>query len=168
MCKIWIQYTNPFKSYGMETIFQNWKRAITPKIIGGFYPKSNLTTFYDYIPVHIIWIQYTDLCKRYRTETIFQSWKFSKSKKGHNSQNNWCFSPLIEPDLHFMIIYLCIKISIQYTNLFKRYRTETICVTYGTDGRDGWTGRMDKWTDRTDGRMDSSDTICPPLKMVGA
>ena len=30
------------------------------------------------------------------------------------------------------------KISVQYTNLFKRYHTETICVTYGT-GRDGRT-----------------------------
>ena len=55
------------------------------------------------------------------------------------------------------------KISIQYTSLFKRYRTETICVTHGTDG-----------TGRTDGRTDSGDTICsppppalPPLKMAG-
>ena len=31
------------------------------------------------------------------------------------------------------------KISIQYTNPFKRYRTETICITYGTDGLDGRT-----------------------------
>ena len=31
------------------------------------------------------------------------------------------------------------KISIQYTDLFKRYRTGTICVTYGSDGRDGRT-----------------------------
>ena len=36
-----------------------------------------------------------------------------------------------------MIIYLCKKISIQYTNPFKRYRTETKRFTYG-DGRDGW------------------------------
>ena len=28
------------------------------------------------------------------------------------------------------------KIPIQYTNPFKRYRMETICVTYGTDGQD--------------------------------
>ena len=46
--KIWIQFTNLFESYGMETIFQSWKRAITPKIIGGFYPKSNLT--------YILWL----------------------------------------------------------------------------------------------------------------
>ena len=37
------------------------------------------------------------------------------------------------------------KISIQYTNSFKRYRTETKSVTYGTDVR-----------------TDSGDTICPP------
>ena len=30
-------------SKDIETIFQHWKRAITPKIICGFYPKSNLT-----------------------------------------------------------------------------------------------------------------------------
>ena len=37
-------------------------------------------------------------------------WKpFFKVEKGHNSQNNWCILPLVEPDLHFMIIYLCIK-----------------------------------------------------------
>ena len=50
--KIWIQYTNLFKKYwkqnifqkiSNETIFQCWKRAVTPKIISAFYPKSNLT-----------------------------------------------------------------------------------------------------------------------------
>ena len=45
------------------------------------------------------------------------------------------------------------KISIQYTNPFKRYRTETKSVTYGTDGtgRDGtgWADGGDGW----DGRM---------------
>ena len=34
------------------------------------------------------------------------------------------------------------KISIQYTNSFKRYRTETICVTYGMDGADVRTNRQ--------------------------
>ena len=34
---------------------------------------------------------------------------FFKLKNGHNSQNNWWILPLIELDLHFMIIYLCIK-----------------------------------------------------------
>ena len=49
------------------------------------------------------------------------------------------------------------KISIQYTNPFKRYRTETKSVMGRTDG--------------TDVRTDRGDTICPPptppLKMVG-
>ena len=44
------------------------------------------------------------------------------------------------------------NVSIQYTNPFKRYRTETKSVTYGADGR----------TDGTDVRTDSGDTICPP------
>ena len=73
--------------------FSKLKRAITPKIIGGFYPKSNLTTFYDYIPVY--------------------------------------------------------KISIQYTNLFKRYCTETICVIYGMDRMDGTDGLMGRTYIRT-------------------
>ena len=30
-------------SYQMETIFQPWKRDLTPKTIDAFYPKSNLT-----------------------------------------------------------------------------------------------------------------------------
>ena len=46
--KISNQYINLFKSYRTETIFRSWKRAITPKIIGGFYPKSNLT--------YILWL----------------------------------------------------------------------------------------------------------------
>ena len=46
--KIWIQFTNLFKCYGMETIFQSWKRASTLKIIDGLYTKSNLT--------YILWL----------------------------------------------------------------------------------------------------------------
>ena len=34
---------------------------------------------------------------------------FLKVKKGHNSHNNRWILPLIELDLYFMIIYLCIK-----------------------------------------------------------
>ena len=36
------------------------KRAITLIIIGRFYPKSNLTIFYDYKSIYKIWIQYTN------------------------------------------------------------------------------------------------------------
>ena len=42
------------------------------------------------------------------------------------------------------------NISIQYTNPFKRYRTETKSVMY-----------------RTDGCTDSGDTICPPIENGG-
>ena len=98
-------------------------------------------------------IQYTNPFKRYRTETIFQSWKFFKVEKGHNFQN---FTLNQTWPTFYDYIPVC-KISIQYTNPFKRYRTETKSVTYGTDGRDG-----------TDVCTDSGDTICPPFKMAGA
>ena len=48
------------------------KKVITLIIIGRFYPKSNLTIFYDYIPGYKIWIQYT-----------YQS--FSKTRKMPNA-----------------------------------------------------------------------------------
>ena len=32
-----------------------------------------------------------------------------KVKKGHNSHNNGLILPYLEPDLYFMIIYLCVK-----------------------------------------------------------
>ena len=54
------------------------KRAITLIIIGRFYPKSNLTIFYDYIPGYKIWIQYTKSIffkNKYRKENIFWRWK---------------------------------------------------------------------------------------------
>ena len=53
------------------------KRAITLIIIGRFYPKLNLTIFYDYIPGYKIWIQYTNqsFLKKYWKENIFWSWK---------------------------------------------------------------------------------------------
>ena len=56
----------------MDTIFQSWKRAITPKTIGGFYPESYLTYILWLYTVYKILIQYTNLFKRYQTETIFQ------------------------------------------------------------------------------------------------
>ena len=59
-------------------------------------------------------------------------------EKGRNSQNNWWILPEIERPTFYDYIPVY-KISIQYTNPFKRYRTETKSVTYGTDGtgRDG-------------------------------
>ena len=58
---------------------------------------------------------------------------------------------LNQTNLQFIYDYLPVYIiSIQYTNLIKRYRTETTCVTYGTDRTDG-----------TDVRSDSDGTLCP-------
>ena len=91
---MWIQYTNVFKRYQTEIIFQRWKTAVTPKIIGGFYPKSNLTTFYNYILVYKIWFQFTNLFKSYGTETIFQSWKRAITPKiigGFYPKSNWTY-----------------------------------------------------------------------------
>ena len=53
------------------------KKAITLIIIGRFYPKSNLTIFYDYIPGYKIWLQYTNqsFLKKYQKENIFWKWK---------------------------------------------------------------------------------------------
>ena len=64
------------------------KRAKTLIIIGRFYPKLNLTIFYDYIPVYKIWIQYTNqsFLKKYRKVKV-------KVKKGHNSHNNGLILP---------------------------------------------------------------------------
>ena len=74
MYKIWIQYTNLFKRYWTETIFQSWKRAITPIIIGEFYPKWNLT----YISWLYIWIQNAYLFKSNRMETIFVTYGWDR------------------------------------------------------------------------------------------
>ena len=52
-----------------KPFFKVEERALTPKIMDGFYSKSNLTTFYDYIPVYKISTQYTNPFKRYRMET---------------------------------------------------------------------------------------------------
>ena len=125
--KIWIQYTNLFKSYRTETIFQSRKRAITPKKIDGFYSKSDLT--------YILCIY---LCTKFKSNTptlskdIAQK-PFFKVEKGHNSQNNWRTLNRTWPTLYDYIPVF--KISIQYTNPFKRYRMETKSVTYGTDRR---------------------------------
>ena len=141
MYKIRIQYTNLFKSYGMETIFQSWKRS--KKKLVDFTQNRTWPTFYDYIPVYKVWIQYTNLFKRYHTENIFLSWKFSKLKKGHNSQNNWWILPLIELDLHFMIIYLCIKFQSNALIFSKDISQKPFVLHTGLIGRrDG----MDVWT----------------------
>ena len=42
-------------------------------------------------------------------QKILNGNRFLKLQKGHDSHNNWWILPLIEPDLYFMIIYMCIK-----------------------------------------------------------
>ena len=51
----------------------SWEGAITPIIIGGFYPKSNLNYILLYIPVYKIWIKCTNFWKTYQGETIFHT-----------------------------------------------------------------------------------------------
>ena len=82
------------------------KRAIILIIIGRFYPKSNLTIFYDYIPGYKIWIQYTN---QSFLKKISEGKHLLKVKKGHNSHNNGLILPYLELNLYFMIIYLCVK-----------------------------------------------------------
>ena len=132
--KIWIQYTNLFKSYGTETIFQSWKRAITPKIINGFYSKSNLT--------YILWL-YTCVqnfnpihqsFQKISHGNHFSKLKFFKVEKGHNSQNNWWILPLIELGLHFLIIYLCIKFQSNIPILWKDIARKPEVLSTGRDG----------------------------------
>ena len=61
--------------------------------------------------------------------------------KGHNSDNNRWILSLIELDLYFYDYTPVYEIWIQYTNVFKRYRLETIVLDVLTD---------------------KGDTICPP------
>ena len=55
------------KKYRKENIFCRWKKAITPIIMGGFYPKLNLTS--TFMIIH--------LCIKYESNTLM----FSKDIK---------------------------------------------------------------------------------------
>ena len=87
--------------------------------------------FYDYIPVYEIWIQYMTVFKRYRPETIFHS-----EIKGHNSDNNWWILSIIELDLYFMIIYLCMKYESNTPMFSKDIARKPFFVRKGQDVRD--------------------------------
>lgn len=116
----------------METIFQaklSWKRATTPKIIGGFHPQLNLTVLYNCTPVYRIWIQYNNIFNRSLMETIFQAKIMLKLKKG--SRNNCCILPKTETYLYFMIIYLCTKYESNTVSFSKD--NERKPFSYGTD-----------------------------------
>ena len=54
---------------------------------------------------------------------------FHTEIKGHNSDNNWWILSVIELDLYFMIIYLCMKYDSNSPMFFKRYHLETIFHT---------------------------------------
>ena len=82
------------------------------------------------------------LCIKYESNTLMFSKYierkqifnyFSTLKKGHNSQNNWWILPLIELDLHFMIIYLCIKFQSNNQSFQKISHGNHLC--YVRDGR---------------------------------
>ena len=107
--------------------------------------------FYDYIPVYEIWIQYTNVFKRYRPETIFHS-----EIKGHNSDNNWWILSIIELDLYFMIIYLCMKYESNTPMFLKDIARKPFFVRKGQDVRDV------RMYVRTYGHTDKGDAICPP------
>ena len=94
-----------------------------------------------------IWIQYTNLFKRYRTETSFQCWKRAIS------HNNWWILPLIELDLYFMIIYLCLKVESNILIFSKDIERKPFLLRTGR--ADGWMGRTDRMA-RTD-RMSRTD-----------
>ena len=85
--------------------------------------------------------------KRYRPETIFHL-----EIKGHNSDNNRWILSVIEIDLYFMLIYLCMK----YESNTPMYSTDiawkSFFVRTGLDLRDV----------RTYVCTDKGDAICPP------
>ena len=60
--------------------------------------------FYDYIPVY----ENMNPIRQY-FQKISPGSHFPTEIKGHNSSNIWQNLSLIEIDLHFMIIYLCMK-----------------------------------------------------------
>ena len=78
-----------------------------------------------------IWIQYIAVFKRYRPETIFHS-----EIKGHNSDNNWWILSIIELDLYFMIMYLCIKYESNTPMFSKDIARKPFFVRTGQDVRD--------------------------------
>ena len=84
--------------------------------------------------------------KRYRTETIFHS-----EIKGHNSDNNWWILSIIELDLYFMIIYLCMKYESNTPMFSKDIARKPFFLRKGQDVRDV----------RMYLRTDKGDAICP-------
>ena len=73
---VWHRCPHPGPSSPTRRYFAKkscWKRAITLIIIGRFYPKSNLTIFYGYIPGYKLWIQctYQSFLKQEKCQTHY-------------------------------------------------------------------------------------------------
>ena len=85
-------------------------------------------------------------------ETIFHS-----EIKGHNSDNNRCILSVIELDLYFMIIYLCMKYESNTPMSSKDIARKPFFVRTGQDVRDICTYVC------TYRCTDKGDAICPPI-----
>ena len=72
--------------------------------------------------------------------------------KGHNSENNRWILPVIELDLYFMIIYLCMKYESNTPMSSKDIARKPFFVRKGQDVLDV----------RMYVRTDKGDAICPP------
>ena len=77
---------------------------------------------------------------------------FRTEIKGHNSDNNRWILSVIELDLYFMIIYLCMKYESNTLMYSKDIARKPFFVRTGQDVRDV----------RMYGRTDKGDAICPP------
>ena len=156
--KIWIQYTNLFKSYRTETIFQSWKRAITPKIIDGFYSKSNLTYIFLIIYQCTKFQSNTPtLSKDITQKPFFKVENFSKLKRAITPKIIGGFYP--KSNLTYILwLYTCVyNFNSIHQSFQKISHGNQKCYVW--DGRDGW--MYGQW-------WYYMPPPPPPLKMVGA
>ena len=77
---------------------------------------------------------------------------FHSEIKGHYSDNNRWILSIIELDLYFMIMYLCMKYESNTPMFSKDIARKPFLVRMGQDVRDV----------RTYVRTDKGDAICPP------
>ena len=77
---------------------------------------------------------------------------FSFRDQGPKSDNNWWILSIIELDLYFMIMYLCMKYEFNTPMFSKVFARKPFFVRTGQDVRDV----------RTYVRTDKGDAICPP------
>ena len=85
---------------------------------------------------------------------------FHSEIKGHNSNKNWWILSVIELDLYFIIIYLCMKYESNTPMYSKDIARKPFFVR---TGQDVWDVRTYVRTyECTYGRTDKGDAICPP------